>query len=64
MPWKRRGSKMATAKLKTGEMIEKPLEEMLEFMVDNPNALGHLEFSRPMPKRRAEPKGQIASNKG
>ncbi|MBV9387966.1 MAG: hypothetical protein JOZ78_16205 [Chroococcidiopsidaceae cyanobacterium CP_BM_ER_R8_30] len=55
---------MAIAKLKTGEIIEKPLEEMLEFIVENPDTLGHLESSRPLPKRRAEPKEQITSNKG
>ncbi len=48
---------MATAKLKTGEIIEKPLEEMLEFMVENPDALGHLESSRPLPKRSNRSEG-------
>lgn len=55
---------MAIAKLKNGEMLEKPLEEMLEFMVENPNSLGHIESSKPMPKRRTEPKVQTTSNKG
>jgi hypothetical protein len=54
---------MAIAKLKTGEVIEKPLDEMLEFMVENPDALGHLESSKPMPKRRTESKEQVTSNK-
>jgi len=43
---------MAKAKLKTGEMIEKPLEQMLEFLVENSDALGHLDSSRLISKRR------------
>ena len=45
-------SYMATTKLKTGEVITLPLEEMLEFIEENEHLIEKQISSNPRPKRR------------
>ena len=45
---------MATAKLKNGQALELPFDEMLDFMVRNPELLEPQKSKEPMPKRRKE----------
>jgi hypothetical protein len=51
----RRGERriMATAKLRTGEMVEMPFEEMLTFVAQNPDLIQEQHSEVPMPKRRS-----------
>jgi hypothetical protein len=44
---------MAIAKLKTGETIELPFEEMLTFIAQNADSIQEQHSETPMPKRRS-----------
>lgn len=43
---------MATAKLKSGETVDLPFEEMLEFIARNEHLIEKQSSSNPRPKRR------------
>lgn len=50
---------MATAKLKTGETIELPFEEMQQFVAENPELIEKQPSQ--MPRRRQYSKAVVAS---
>ena len=43
---------MATAKLKNGQTLELPFEEMLDFIALNPEQVEPQKSEKPMPRRR------------
>lgn len=54
---------MATAKLKTGETIELPFEEMLIFIAQNSELIQDQHSETPMPKRRSRMVEEVATSK-
>jgi len=46
---------MATAKLKSGETVDLPFDEMLEFIAKNEHLIEKQSSSNPRPKRRPLP---------
>ncbi|NJM74672.1 MAG: hypothetical protein HC852_01595 [Acaryochloridaceae cyanobacterium RU_4_10] len=50
---------MATARLKTGETIEKPFEEMQQFVAENPELIEKQPSQ--MPRRRQYSKAAVAN---
>lgn len=43
---------MGKLRLKTGEVLELPLEEAVEFMLENPDLIAALKSGKPRQKRR------------
>jgi hypothetical protein len=54
---------MAIAKLKTGETIELPFEEMLTFIAQNPDLIQEQHSETPLPKRRSLMVKEAATSK-
>ena len=54
---------MAIAKLKNGETIELPFEEMLTFIAQNPEQIQEQTSDRTMPKRRSLNVAEVATSK-
>jgi hypothetical protein len=55
--------KMAIAKLKTGETVELPFEDMLTFIAQNPNLIQEQHSETPIPKRRSIMVEEAATSK-
>lgn len=47
---------MAKALLKTGETIELPFDEMVDFVVRNPDLIQEQQFEKTLPPRRSKRK--------
>lgn len=52
---------MATAKLKNGQVLELPLEDMLDFIVVNSDQVEPQKSEKPMPRRRLEKNKESAA---
>lgn len=56
----------AKALLKTGETVELPFEEMVEYVTRHPELIQEQEFENPLPPRRSQSKeaeNSLTSNK-
>jgi hypothetical protein len=54
---------MAIAKMKTGEIVEMPFDDMLDFVAQNPDLIQEQLSDVPMPKRRSTMTEEVVTNR-